>query len=119
MDNNTDYSKFFNNLTAEVEQETEYGLYVWKLPDGRYVGDGDGHMMAIASRQNDIKKMMRLKSAAKGMGIEEGGLHYLPDKYPVTDSEYDLQVERMDNGLMADPADPGNLTDMDGRGYGQ
>ena len=107
--------KYFKNLRMRVEQETPYGLYVWKMPDGRYVGDGEGRLMAIASAQGDLKRIAKLAAEAKALGIEEGEPHYMPDKYPVSDHEYEEQQERMESGIMADPADPGNLSDMDGR----
>lgn len=119
MNNNIDYSKFFKNLTAKVEQETEYGVYVWKMPNGQYAGDGQGHLMMIRSRQGDFSRMLKLTKAAHSMGLEEGSPHYMPDKYPVSDLEHDDQRERMENGIMADPADPGNLKTVNGREYGR
>jgi hypothetical protein len=109
MENNTDYSKFFKNLSASVEQETEYGVYVWEMPTGQYLGDGGGRFLSIDSRQNDIKRMTQLANEVKSFGVTEGSIHFLADRYKVTDGEWESMMERLDNEQMPDPADPGNL----------
>lgn len=117
MNNKTDYMKNFKNVTARVEQETEYGLYVWRMEDGRYVGDSQGRLMAIPSKQGDISRISKIRQEAKSLGIEGGEPHYMPDVYPVTDGEYESMRERMDDGLMGDPADPGNLGSLSSQEY--
>lgn len=96
------------NVRAQEIDEVPYGVYVWKMPNGQYVGDEDGNMMSIQSRRGDIQKMAELRRVAQYYGLEEGEPHYISGGRWVTDEEYDLMRERMEEGLVPDPADPGN-----------
>lgn len=104
-----DSLKHVKNVRRTVEQETEYGVYVWKMPDGRYLSDGEDRLLSINSRQHDFARMAKLQQVVRSFGIDEGEPHYLADRYKVTDGEWESMRERMEDGWMADPADPGNL----------
>lgn len=96
------------NVRATVEKETEYGVYVWKFPDGSYLSDGEDRLLSVDSRQGDLKRMAMLQRVVRSYGIDEGEPHYLPDRWKVTDGEYDSMMERLENGWIPDPALPGN-----------
>lgn len=87
-------------------EETEFGIYVWEMPDGAWVAaDEDGHFMMITARKGDRKRMAQLRDAAKSFGIEEGKPVFLSGVRPVTDEQYEEQRQRMLFGLNPDPED--------------
>lgn len=92
-------------MGLQVVKETEYGVYVWKMPDGRIVADEEGHWMCIASKEGDIRKVQALQDAARSYGIEEGTPLFVEGARKVTDEEYAEQVERMESGLIPDEYD--------------
>lgn len=91
-----------------VVEESEYGTYVWKMDDGREVGDSDGRRMNIYAKKGDLKALKALHEVARSYGIEEGGPVFMSGKRPVTDEEYQEQLTRMKLGLTPDPLDPSN-----------
>jgi hypothetical protein len=38
------------NFKQTSVEETTLGIYVWEMPDGRWVGDDDGNYLSITSR---------------------------------------------------------------------
>ena len=44
-----------------VADKTKYGVYVWEMPDGKWVGDDEGHYMLIPSVFGDAEKIKILK----------------------------------------------------------
>lgn len=95
----------------KVVEESEYGLYVWQMPDGKWVGDTDGNFMNIPARKGDLKAMSAISKAARYYGVEEGGPVFVSNRRRVTDDEYDHQRERLANGLLADEYDYAALED--------
>jgi len=98
------------NKIKEIE-ETIYGVYVWEMPDGRWVGDDDGHYMLIPSVKGDIVKVQALRNAAKSYGVTEGKPKFLAGRRKVTDEEYEEQRQRLNAGLTPDPWDIGEAID--------
>jgi hypothetical protein len=94
-----------------VVRENLPGLYVWEMPDGRWVGDDEGHWMNIKSMRGDLKRIAQLKEAARAYGITEGKAVFLEGHNQVTDDEYEVQRQRLEAGLMPDPYDLGHLID--------
>ena len=86
-------------------EESEFGIYVWQMPDGRWVGDGDGHYMNIPARKGDLEKIIALRKAARYYGVEEGEPVFLSNRRRVSDAEYDHQKERLIDGKVADELD--------------
>lgn len=84
-------------------EETNLGIYVWEMPDGSYVGDGEGHFMMIPARKGDLGRIAKLRDAAKYYGVEEGRPVFLSNRRPVTDEEYEQQKARLELGLDPDP----------------
>lgn len=92
-------------------QETPYGLYVWRMPNGQIVGDDEERFLSIAAKEGDLSKIVELQRAVRHYGITEGGPLFLPGRRKVTDEEYAEQVARMEMGLTPDPYDVGALKD--------
>lgn len=87
-------------------EEDEYGLYAWRLANGKFYGDEDGNIMNIPSKKYDLHKISQLQQAARAEGVEEGGSPvFLSARRRVTMSEYEDQKARLMDGLIADPYD--------------
>jgi hypothetical protein len=101
-----------NRRVTQVE-EVNYGLYLWKMPDG-LVCDEDGNYLNIASMKGDIRKINKLKEAAKHYGLEEGKPVWFAGNRQVTDEEYEEQKNRLIWGLIPDELDvPAIKEDLD------
>lgn len=92
-------------------EETDKGVYVWEMADGRVVGDDDGNFLSIASVKGDLAKIKKLTDAVRSYGILEGGPRFLAGRRKITDDEYEEQMWRAQNGLVPDPYDAGALRD--------
>lgn len=91
--------------------EVAYGCYVWQLPSGGYLGNENGDYLSIFCIKSDIKAMAILRQAAEGHGFPEGKPVFIPGAEKITQSEWEDQVARLRAGQVANPNDPGNLTD--------
>ncbi len=103
-------------MKTRVVEETNIGLYVWEMPNGQWVGDEDGNFMNIPSRKGDCRKIDMLTAAARAHGIVTGGPKFLSGERRATDEEYEEQRERLDQGLIPDKYDLGNLIEEYKRG---
>ncbi len=88
-----------------VEPEVEYGLYLWQGPSGAYLNDGHGNFFSIPAKRGDLKAIARITAEAKAMGFGDGKAVYHPGARQVTDEEYDLMMERLEAGMIADAAE--------------
>jgi len=95
----------------QVVDHTNHGLYVWQLPDGRYLTDDEGNHLSIASTKYDVKKMNRLATVAAHYGFPDGKPVFLAGHRKVSESEYQHQRERMAAGLLPDEYDFGAVQD--------
>lgn len=86
-------------------QETRYGTYVWEMPDGRWVGDDEGNYATIFSMQGDAKRIEELRALVRSCGVEVGRPLFLPGRRPVSDEEFEEQMQRFQWGLTPDPYD--------------
>lgn len=93
------------NSRIRPVEESEYGLYVWQMPDGKWVGDDEGNFMNIPARKGDLEKIIALRKAARYFGIEDGEPVFLSSRRRVSDSEYEHQRERLAEGRLADEYD--------------
>lgn len=96
---------------SEVNEE-KYGVYLWEMPNGQYVGDEDQNFLSISSMFGDMKRVAALRRAVASYGIIAGQAKFLPGRRKVTDEEYEEQVDRMKSGLIADPYDFGAIKDQ-------
>ena len=39
--------------TKVLEEESTLGIYVWEMPDGRWIGDDEGNYLSITSKKNN------------------------------------------------------------------
>ena len=80
--------------TKILQEESTLGIYVWEMPDGRWIGDEDA-----------------LAREVRTFGIYEGGPKFLSARRKITDEEYAEQEQRLKWGLVPDPLDIGNYKD--------
>ena len=81
------------------------------MPDGKWVGDDEGHYRLIPAVFGDAEKIKILKEAAEGYGVTEGAPKFLPGRRKVSDEEYAAQEARLHAGLTPDPWDLGEGLD--------
>lgn len=107
-------------LTSKGRQEVKevnYGVYLWQMPDGRFIGDGEGHFLMIASMEGDQDKMKLLAQAAHDCGVDDGMPCFFRGNRIVNDEEYEYQKQRFEWGLTPDPLDIASAReDMQARG---
>jgi hypothetical protein len=85
------------------------GIYVWKLPSGKYFTDGEGNALNIESMRNDPAKIKELTEAAAYYGQPEGSAEFFPNVRKITDEEYSEQKDRMSQGLIPSEYDLGAM----------
>jgi hypothetical protein len=95
---------------TEVE-ETDYGLYLWEMPDGSLVADDQKNFLNIPAKKNDREKIKLLADTVKSFGIHEGRAVFWAGHRRVTDEEYEYQKQRMEWGLIPDELDYGAARD--------
>lgn len=85
------------------------GIYVWKLPSGKFFTDGEGNALSIESMRNDPAKIKELQDAAKYWGQADGSAEFFPNVRKISDEEYSEQRDRMAAGLIPSENDLGAL----------
>jgi hypothetical protein len=100
-----------NGVRKTVVQETEYGMYVWILPNGKLFIDDDYNVLNIPAREGDREKIQMLRDAARHYGQPEGQPFFMAGNRRITDEELEEQIQRMQWGLVPDPYDVGALKD--------
>lgn len=90
--------------------ETNIGLYVWRLPDGSYLHDGDMNFLSIPARRGDLIAISNITKVAKNLGFE-GEPEFAEGYRKVSDEEFEEQLFRLLNGLTPDPLDIGVYKD--------
>ena len=80
-----------------------YGVCIWIMPDGKPLSDGDG-VLSAEGFVDDKNIEKRVAEAAKyWSGSSEGRIAWVHGARKISASERDDQVERLHNGLVADP----------------
>lgn len=77
-----------NNAKYRVlEEESTLGIYVWEMPDGRWIGDDDGNFLSITSKK-EIKpgSMLWLEKFAHLAYTRAGLNFFLQDEKLMTKS---------------------------------
>jgi hypothetical protein len=98
-------------INQEVVEETTLGIYVWEMPDGRWIGDDEGNFLSITSMKNNQSKIKSLAEVVKSYGVEEGQPKFLSGRRKIDDEEFDYQKQRLEWGLTPDPLDIGVYKD--------
>jgi hypothetical protein len=96
---------------VKIVEETDYGLYLWEMPDGSIVADDEKNYLNIPARRGDKEKLKLLKDAVRSFGIEEGRPVFMSGHRRVTDEEYEYQKQRLEWGLIPDEMDYGAARD--------
>lgn len=99
------------NVKKSVVEETRLGIYVWEMPDGRWVGDDDGNYLSVSSFKDDQSRIAAITQAVRSYGINEGKAVFLAGRRKINDEEYQEQLQRLEWGLTPDPLDIGEYKD--------
>lgn len=95
-----------------VDEGIQWGLYVWQMPDGKTLGDGDGNVLNVPSARGDLSRISSLSRYVKEiLRIEGGEPVFLEGQRRVSDAEWDDQMHRLMEGYTPDPYDIGALRD--------
>lgn len=97
-------------MKTTVVEESQFGLYVWAMPDGTWIGDDEGNYLCVAAQKGDRNKIAALKNVAhnylRDMQMElVGGPVFLSGRRMLTDEEYEEQQMRARAGLVPDKYD--------------
>lgn len=95
---------------SEVKPDVNWGLYMWKLPNGRLFQDGQGNYLNIPSRKYDVEKIAEIRKAAAYYGKPEGEPHFEPGVNRATDEERAEQEDMLKAGEIL-PNDFGAIAD--------
>jgi hypothetical protein len=97
--------------SSVLDEETTLGIYVWEMPDGRWIGDDDGNFLSITSQKGNKSKMDALAREVGSYGISEGRPLFLSGRRKIDDEEFEYQQKRLEWGMVPDPLDIGNYKD--------
>ena len=101
-----------NNTKYKVlEEESTLGIYVWEMPDGRWIGDDDGNFLSVTSKKGNRSRIDALAREVRTFGIYEAGPKFLSARRKIDDEEFEYQKQRLNWGLIPDPMDIGNYKD--------
>ena len=89
------------------DEETRVGLYVWEMPDGRWIGDDDGNFLSITSSKGNKSKIAYLAEVVRSYGVDAGQPKFLSGRRKIDDEEFEYQQQRLKWGLTPDPLDIG------------
>lgn len=98
-------------INQQTVEETTLGIYVWEMPDGRWIGDDDGNFLSITSIKGNKVKMDLLADAVRSYGIYEGHPTFLSGRRKIDSEEFEHQKQRLEWGLTPDPLDIGVYKD--------
>ena len=100
-----------NNSKTRVvyDDHDRFGLYLWKMPNGQFVGDDQGNFLNVPSEFGDLNKISRLGAAVRSYGVTEGAPQFFPGHRRISDEEHENQTNRLKSGLIPDDHDAGAL----------
>lgn len=84
-----------------VRDKSNFGVYVWLLPEGGVFKDDDNNVLNIPSERGDLSKIMEIRKTAAHYGQSEGQAVFIPGIGRVTEEEYQEDKYRMENGLLS------------------
>lgn len=96
---------------TKIVEETILGIYVWEMPDGRWIGDDNGNFLSITARKGNRSKIDALAREVRSFGIHDGSPKFLSGRRKIDDEEFEHQNERLKWGLTPDPLDIGVYKD--------
>ena len=95
-----------------IPKQGDWGLYVWKLPNGKILGDAEGNILNIPGKIHDFQAMSKLQAAAREVGYEEGTAIFKAHISRVSEEEHQEQLERMLEGKIPSYTDQGAWNDV-------
>ena len=98
-------------VNQSVVEETILGIYVWEMPDGRWIGDDEGNFLSVTSKKGNKEKIKMLANAVRHYGITEGKPKFLSGRRKIDDEEFEYQQQRLKWGLVPVPLDVGVYKD--------
>jgi hypothetical protein len=94
------------------DERIPYGVYVFQCDDGEFLGDGDGNLMLSFGLASDYAiHARRIIEAARHYGFHKGKVVFWRGQRPVSDEEFEEQLERSRWGLDPDPFDMSAVLD--------
>jgi hypothetical protein len=87
----------------------DWGVYYWKLPNGKKFSDGNGNFLTISAKRGDLTKMQELRDAAAYYGQPEGTAEFEAGAIKISDEEHSEQVDRLKQGLIPSMNDLGAI----------
>jgi hypothetical protein len=99
------------NIKKEVIEDSILGVYVWEMPDGRWIGDDDGNFLSVTSKKGNRSRIDALAREVSSYGIYEGQPKFLSARRKINDEEFAEQEQRLKWGLVPDPFDIGSYKD--------
>jgi hypothetical protein len=98
-------------VNQTIVEETTLGIYVWEMPDGRWIGDDDGNFLSITAMKGNKSKIDALAREIRSYGIYEGSPKFLSGRRKIDDEEFEQQQQRLKWGLVPDQLDIGVYKD--------
>jgi hypothetical protein len=96
-----------------IKKNRKDGIYVWKLSNGKVVGDGNGNIMNIPAEEFDLEAISKITKAAHHYGYPEGKAEFWSGTRRVSDEEYSEQLDRMKEGYIPSETDIGAFMDAE------
>jgi hypothetical protein len=92
-------------MKRKLIEEYNWGVYIWKTPEGKVIKNENGDFLMIMSRKDDQKQIEKIRRAAKDCGVDDGEAIFWSGNRPVSEEEYQEQVARLTVGLVPDKLD--------------
>lgn len=99
-------SKRLKNL--EVIPEDSYGVCLWCMPDGSFLGDDEGRFLSLYGELDDFIVEEKMRQAAVyyiGPEANLGQPVWSSGSRQISDNEHDDQMERLLEGKIPDIVD--------------
>jgi hypothetical protein len=87
----------------------DWGVYYWRLPNGRKFSDGSGNFLTIASDKGDLAKIQQLQDTAAHHGRPDGTAVFEAGARKITDEEHSEQIDRLKQGMIPSLNDLGAI----------
>ena len=94
-----------------IQKRRNDGIYVWRLPNGSIVQDGNGNIMNIPAKKYDLDAINKITKAANYFGFPDGKAEFMPGVRRITDEEHSEQIDRMKQGYIPSDTDLGAWID--------